>query len=60
MTRNTEHPPGAIAPVTGHYRLTNVFGTATEHTALVRRGEVLPPAPRGHGWRLEQEAGEDE
>ena len=52
-----EHQP---APTTGHYRLLNVFGTPTEHTTHIRRGEALPAAPRGYGWRLEQEMGEHE
>ena len=60
MANETEHSPGAIAPTTGHYRLMNVFGTPTEHASHVRRNEPLPAAPRGHGWRLEQETGEED
>jgi hypothetical protein len=59
MMYDTEHPPGAIAPVTGHYRLLNVFGTPTGLSAHMRRGEALPAAPRGYGWLLEQETGEE-
>jgi hypothetical protein len=53
MPDDTEHPPGATAPINGYYRLLNVFGTPTEHTTHIRRGEALPAAPRGYGWRLE-------
>ncbi len=60
MPHDAEHPPGAAAPVTGHYRLLNVFGTPTTHRVHVRRGEALPSAPRGHGWRLEQETDAEE
>jgi hypothetical protein len=59
MVDDTEHPPGAVAPATGHYRLLNVFGTPTDHTTHVRRGDTLPAAPRGHGWLLEQETDVD-
>jgi hypothetical protein len=37
--------------------LLNVAGTPTEHSIHVRRGEMLPHAPIGQGWRLEREAG---
>jgi hypothetical protein len=60
MPHETEHQPGTPAPVTGHYRLVNVFGSAIAHSAHVRRGEKLPMAPRGGSWRLEQETDDDE
>ena len=60
MADDTEHPPGATAPVTGHYRLLNVFGSPTGLSAHILSGDALPYAPRGHTWRLEQETGEDE
>jgi len=60
MASDTEHLPGSTAPVTGHYRLVNVFGSPTEHSVHVRRGETLPGAPRGNRWRLERETDEDE
>jgi hypothetical protein len=60
MTHDAEHPPGATAPVTGLYRLLNVFGNPMEHSVHVRRGQPLPHAPVGQGWRLEQETDDDE
>lgn len=55
-----EHPPGHPAPLAGVYRLLNIFGTETIEAAHVARGQPLPPAPLGHTWRLEREAGETE
>ena len=54
LVANADHPPGYPAPVTGVYRLLNVFGTETETHAHVMRGQPLPGAPLGHGWRLER------
>jgi hypothetical protein len=60
LTDTQEHQPGTTAPTTGHYRLLNVMGKPTQHSIHGRRGEPLPAAPRGNGWRLEQETDEDE
>jgi hypothetical protein len=60
MAHDTEHQPGAVAPTTGRYRLLNVLGSPTPHTAHVRRGETLPDAARGQGWRLDSETEDDE
>jgi hypothetical protein len=59
MTHDEEQPPGATVPVTGRYRLLNVFGTPTDHSVHIWRGEALPAAGRGHSWRLEQQTDED-
>ena len=59
MAHDEEHPPGTTAPISGHYRMVNVFGTPTVYSIHVRHGEPLPSAPRGHGWRLERETEED-
>jgi hypothetical protein len=58
LADNAEHRPGTLAPVTGVYRLLNVFGAETHTHAHVVRGEPLPGAPMGHGWRLERETEE--
>jgi hypothetical protein len=37
------YKPGELAPVTGIYRVIHGRGHRPEHTAIVLRGEVLPP-----------------
>jgi hypothetical protein len=53
MPDPAEHPPGTSAPVSGRYRLHNVFGSPLAHVAHVRAGEPLPPAPIAHTWLLD-------
>ena len=60
MTRDQEHRPGEPAPWSGHYRLLNVFGNATEVRIHTPKGHPLPDAPRGFGWRLEHPADDPE
>jgi hypothetical protein len=52
MAERQEHPPGAHAPVTGHYEELNVFGSPTGKVEHMKEGDLLPSAPRGFGWRL--------
>ena len=47
-----EHQPGEPASATGLYREVNVFGSPTGRIVRAERGERLPLAPRGFGWRL--------
>jgi hypothetical protein len=55
MATPQDHEPHATAPVTGTYRLLNIFRTPTEKVVRVQQGERLPGAPIAHTWRLEQE-----
>jgi hypothetical protein len=57
MPERQEHQPGSLAPVTGHYEELNVFGTPTKRVQHVRKGERLPPSPRGFTWRQIEEEG---
>jgi hypothetical protein len=51
-----ERPAGHLAPVTGLYRLLNVFGTPTQIVTRVVQDQPLPGTPTGHSWKLEREA----
>ena len=46
--------------MTGIYRLLNIFGSETETRTHAVRGQPLPGAPLGHGWRLERETDDPE
>ena len=37
-----------------------LFGTPTDRTVRVERGERLPGAPRGFGWHLVEQAPDDD
>jgi hypothetical protein len=52
MHQIPEQRPGEPARVSGLYQEVNVLGTATGRTVHAARGECLPSAPRGFGWRL--------
>ena len=54
-----EHRPGEPAPAAGIYHEVNVFGTRTGQTVRAERGERLPGAPLGFGWRLIENAPDD-
>jgi hypothetical protein len=45
---------------TGLYHEVNVFGTRTGRTVRAERGERLPGAPLGFGWRLTEKAPDDD
>jgi hypothetical protein len=47
-----ELKPWERAPVSGYYLLLNAFGRPTGERAFVRRGNLLPSAPRPLRWRL--------
>jgi hypothetical protein len=42
---------GTPAPESGTYEQLNVFARPTGHRVAVRKGEPLPPLPRGFSWR---------
>lgn len=46
-----DYTGGTLAPASGAYVQLNVFGRATGHRVAVRKGELLPPLPRGFTWR---------
>ena len=48
------------APTTDHYRMLRLRKQDSSHRVHVRRGEPFADAPRGNGWRLEEETEEDE
>ena len=54
-----EHRPGEPASATGLYHEVNVFGTRTGRTVRAERGERLPSAPRGFGWRRVEKEPDD-
>ena len=54
-----EHLPGEPASATGLYHEVNVFGSPTGRTVRAERGERLPLAPRGFGWRLTENEPDD-
>ena len=54
-----EHRSGEPASATGLYHEVNVFGSPTGRSVRAERGERLPSAPRGFGWRLTED-GPDE
>ena len=57
MTHDTEHVAGAIASVTGHYLLLDIFGSPAGVSTHIRRGEEVPYASHGQRWQLERETG---
>lgn len=50
-TSAQDYKGGTPAPASGTYEQLNVFGRATGHRVAVRKGESLPPLPRGFTWR---------
>jgi hypothetical protein len=60
MTQMAEHRPGEPASATGLYHEVNVFGTPTGRTVRAERGDRLPGAPRSFGWRLIEQAPDDD
>ena len=52
MVSNPDHRPGEPAPVSGCYRLVNIFGTETHVQVNSGKGQPLPEAPQGFRWRL--------
>lgn len=46
-----DYSGGVPAPASGTFKELNVFGRATGHRVTVRKGEPLPPLPRGFTWR---------
>lgn len=46
-----EHQPGEPASCEGEYLELNVFGAPTGWSVHVKKGEPLPPLPRGFTWR---------
>ena len=44
--------PGQPAPVTGYYLAHDMFGESVAQVAPVRKGEPLPPLPKGFTWVL--------
>jgi hypothetical protein len=55
-----EHRPGEPASATGLYHEVNVFGSPTGRSVRAERGEWLPLAPRGFGWRLTEDAPDED
>ncbi len=49
---STEHDPGELVLVAGHYEELNVFGTPTGRRTTLVKGDRMPAAPRGFTWRL--------
>jgi hypothetical protein len=50
--------PGEPAPASGLYRQISALGAPTEVRVLVTRGDPLPEAPHGCGWRRQKESDE--
>jgi hypothetical protein len=42
--------PGQPAPVTGYYLAHDMFGESVAKVAPMRKGEPLPPLPKGFTW----------
>jgi hypothetical protein len=47
-----EQFPGDPALLSGEFEEVNIFGSRTGRVVLAMKGDELPPAPRGFGWRL--------
>ena len=54
MADETDYPPDTPVPITGTYRKVNMNGTLSEIRIFRVKGDPLPAAPLGRGWRLEQ------
>ncbi len=50
-----DHQPGEPAPASGLYRQVDPLGLATDIRVLMTRGDPLPHAPEGCGWRRQRE-----
>lgn len=50
-TNAPDHMGGTPAPESGTYEQLNVFARPTGRRVTVRKGEMLPPLPRGFSWR---------
>ncbi len=48
----SEHNPGELVLVMGHYEELNVFGSPTGRRTTLVKGDRMPAAPRGFTWRL--------
>jgi len=47
--------PGEPAPASGLYRQIDAVGSQTQIRVLMTRGDPLPDAPQGCGWRRQRE-----
>jgi hypothetical protein len=52
MRSRAEYRPGEPAPEDGIYETLNIFGSPSGNSVQLRKGQALPPLPRGHMWRM--------